>query len=125
MKAFGALRGFSVVAAPDGRAALEVVRSAAVDVIVCDLRMPGMDGPTFIEHLRRERPGLAARTIFLTGDVLHASGAHTGDSGSESGALAGAGVTRQPILAKPFAFEKLEEMLVAVLRVPPAAAAAR
>ena len=129
MEAFGALRGFSVVSAADGRAALEVVRKTGVDAIVCDLRMPGMDGLTFIEHLRRERPGLASRTIFLTGDVLHASsglpGASAGSGGAEVSAFGGAGVARQPVLAKPFAFEKLEEMLVAVLRVTPTTAARR
>ena len=125
MEAFGALRGFSVVSAADGRAALEVVRKTGVDAIVCDLRMPGMDGLTFVEHLRRERPGLACRTIFLTGDVLHATGATTGTPASDVPALGGAGQARQPILAKPFVFERLEEMLVAMLRATPTAAARR
>jgi two-component system NtrC family sensor kinase len=107
MQAFGELRGFRVVTAGNGLEGLEMVRTAAVDVIVCDLRMPGMDGAAFHERLRRDRPGLAARTVFITGDVV---------------AGGGRGAThRQPVLSKPFTFEKLEETLVALLRGPPAA----
>ncbi|HEX4684697.1 MAG TPA: ATP-binding protein [Gemmatimonadaceae bacterium] len=105
VQAFGAIRGFTVVSAADGAQGLDMVRSEALDAIVCDLRMPGMDGPAFHERLRRERPGLAARTVFITGDVVTASGRVTG--------------IRQPILTKPFAFEKLEETLVALMRGSP------
>ncbi|MGH7616584.1 MAG: hybrid sensor histidine kinase/response regulator, partial [Gemmatimonadaceae bacterium] len=106
MQAFGELRGFSVRTAADGLEALEMVRTASFDAIVCDLRMPGMDGEAFHERLRRDRPGLAARTVFITGDVV-ADGVR--------------GTTqRQPVVSKPFTFEKLEETLVALLRGIPA-----
>ncbi len=110
MQAFGEMRGFTVLAAADGIAGLEMVRTASVDAIVCDLRMPGMDGPAFHERLRRERPGLAARTVFVTGDVVTTS--------------TRTAVTRQPVLTKPFSFERLEETLVAVMRGAPAPAGA-
>jgi two-component system NtrC family sensor kinase len=61
MEAFGVLRGFTVIAASDGAAALQMVRSVNVDAVVCDLRMPGMDGYAFHDILRVERPGLAYR----------------------------------------------------------------
>jgi two-component system, NtrC family, sensor kinase len=101
VQAFGELRGFTVVTACDGIEGLDMVRKEAVDAIVCDLRMPGMDGPAFHERLRRERPGLAARTVFITGDVV---------TTNRSSPI------RQPILTKPFAFEKLEETLVSLMR---------
>ena len=49
------------IAAPleahDGASALEQVDSAAVDVVLCDLGMPGMDGIEFLRHLAdREAP---------------------------------------------------------------------
>ena len=110
VQAFGELRGFTVLTAADGIEGLEMVRTASVDAIVCDLRMPGMDGPAFHERLRRERPGLAARTVFITGDVV-----------TTTGRMA---PIRQPVLTKPFAFEKLEEMLVALMRASPAAQSA-
>jgi two-component system NtrC family sensor kinase len=108
MQAFGALRGFTVFVAANGIEGLELVRTSSIDAVVCDLRMPGMDGAAFHERLRSERPGLAARTVFITGDVVTTSGRMTS--------------IRQPVLSKPFAFEKLEEALVALMRGSPAAA---
>jgi two-component system NtrC family sensor kinase len=96
-----------VLTASDGVEGIEMIRQAPVDAIVCDLRMPGMDGPAFHERLRRERPGLSARTMFITGDVVGAGG------------RTGFGTIRQPILPKPFALEKLEEMLVSLMRGTP------
>ena len=106
MKAFGEMRGFTVLTAPDGLEALETTRTVSVDAIVCDLRMPGMDGFAFHEQLRQERPGLAARTVFITGDVV----ATTASRGS---------VSRQPVLTKPFVFDRIEEALIAVMRGVP------
>lgn len=103
MEAFGRLRGFSVVTAPNGVAALAAIQGTAFDAVVCDLRMPGMDGIEFHTALSRERPGLAQRIVFITGDML----------GSIARAAA---ATRQPMLHKPFALERLEEALVTVLR---------
>ena len=105
MEAFGIMRGFTVVVASDGKAALEAALSRGVDAVVCDLRMPGMDGYAFHERLRLERPGLAARTVFVTGDVVT-----TATRGS---------VSRQPVLTKPFAFDMVEEALIAVMRGSP------
>lgn len=106
MKAYGELRGFTVLTAADGSAALETTRSVSVDAIVCDLRMPGMDGITFHEHLRQERPGLAARTVFITGDVI--------TSVASRGSIA-----RQPVLTKPFVFDRIEEAVIAVMKGQP------
>jgi two-component system NtrC family sensor kinase len=106
MQAFGALRGFTVLTASDGVAALETARTTGVDAVVCDLRMPGMDGFAFHEQLRRERPGLADRTVFITGDVVTTT--------STRGSIA-----RQPVLTKPFAFDRIEEALIAVMRGAP------
>ena len=43
----------------DGKAALEFVAEQQPDVILMDLRMPGMDGLTAIEHLQRDYPHIA------------------------------------------------------------------
>jgi two-component system NtrC family sensor kinase len=101
MQAFGQLRSFEVLVSANGDEAYERIQRTAVDAIVCDLRMPQLDGFGLYDRLARERPGLAARMVFITGDLLsaHARAA-----------------TRQPILAKPFAFEHLEEALIAVMR---------
>jgi PAS domain S-box-containing protein len=61
--------GFSVELAPDGEQALTRVAERPFDVIVCDLRMPRMDGPTFYRAIAASAPAAARRVIFVTGDV--------------------------------------------------------
>lgn len=62
-------RGAQVLEAGDGLAALEVLAAHPVDVIVADLRMPKMGGAELFAELERTRPELAARLLFLSGDV--------------------------------------------------------
>ncbi|MEU4227046.1 response regulator transcription factor [Nonomuraea sp. NPDC026600] len=50
--------------ASDGAEAVRLARSLAPDVILMDLRMPGMDGVTAITELARQ--GIAARVLVLT-----------------------------------------------------------
>lgn len=45
-------RGFDVVAVFDGPSAIDAVSRAEFDVIVLDLRMPGMDGLAVLEKVR-------------------------------------------------------------------------
>jgi DNA-binding response OmpR family regulator len=105
MEAFGRVRGFTVVTASDGVEGLSQTRNNGVDAVVCDLRMPGMDGYSFHDQLRAERPGLAARTVFVTGDVVSSETRDT--------------VLRQPVLAKPFSFDQIEEAVIALMRGAP------
>ena len=61
--------GFAVDRAADGQEALERVREGDYDLIVCDLKMPRLDGPSFFAALSAEKPALARRVVFVTGDV--------------------------------------------------------
>ena len=61
--------GFTVDAAPDGEQALLRTRERTYDVVVCDLKMPRVDGMTFFRELSSENPTLVRRLIFVTGDV--------------------------------------------------------
>jgi NarL family two-component system response regulator YdfI len=57
--------GFELVGeASDGAEALRLTAEVQPDVILMDLRMPGMDGLTAIEHLRVEQPHVAV--VILT-----------------------------------------------------------
>lgn len=52
--------GFDLVGeASDGAQAIELAAELQPEVILMDLRMPGMDGLTAIEHLRAEQPHIA------------------------------------------------------------------
>ncbi|HEX6809635.1 MAG TPA: ATP-binding protein [Gemmatimonadaceae bacterium] len=111
IRSYARRRGFGVVTVPDGATALDAARRSRFDVVVCDLRMSGIDGPAFYEVLRREYPSLALRTLFITGDLV---------SASSRAFLESAG---QPVLAKPFDLERLEVSVASLLREAPTAAA--
>lgn len=52
--------GYEVLAAPDGRAALRLLRSRPVDALLLDLRMPGLDGLEVARLVREGRTEAAA-----------------------------------------------------------------
>jgi PAS domain S-box-containing protein len=60
----------TVETAANGRLALAKLPERAYDLILCDLRMPELDGPGFYHELERSYPQLLGRVIFLTGDTL-------------------------------------------------------
>ncbi len=61
--------GATVIMANGGKPALEALRTRTVDVAVLDVRMPDMDGAAVYRTIKAERPELAAKVIFLSGDV--------------------------------------------------------
>jgi CheY-like chemotaxis protein len=61
--------GFIVDRAGDGQEALRRVNAASYDLIVCDLKMPKVDGIRFYQTLVATHPDVARRVIFVTGDV--------------------------------------------------------
>jgi len=50
--------GYRVLTADCGEAALETISEATVDAVLCDLRMPGIDGFELIPQLSRQMPGV-------------------------------------------------------------------
>jgi signal transduction histidine kinase len=61
--------GFVVDRAGDGEEALARVAARTYDLIICDLKMPRVDGMTFYRTLERDHPEAARRILFVTGDV--------------------------------------------------------
>ncbi len=90
--------GYIVDRAADGEEALATIRQRAFDVVICDLRMPRLDGKAFHRMLTASSPRLARRAIFVTGDVAGTDAAFLEESGCRW-------------LAKPF---RLRELLRAV-----------
>jgi CheY-like chemotaxis protein len=61
--------GYVVTTARNGRHALAALQGQRYDVILCDLRMPELDGRAFYAQLQQQAPALCQRVIFLTGDT--------------------------------------------------------
>ena len=84
---------FAVVACSGGREALDAIERVGpseFDLILCDMRMPEVDGPALHATLSTHHPHLAERMVFMTGDS---------DQGSHGAFL----VTHAgPCLEKPF-----------------------
>jgi len=60
-------RGFDVVVAPDGEAALAVILSDGADGLVSDFQMPGLDGLTLCRVLRGLGAYMALPIVMFTG----------------------------------------------------------
>ena len=61
------MRGYNVLEASGGEDALEIVRaeSSPIHLLITDVVMPNMDGPTLVRAVRRIRPEMAV--IFMSG----------------------------------------------------------
>jgi CheY-like chemotaxis protein len=68
--------GHQVDTAANGHLALARLQEREYDLILCDLRMPELDGPGLYRALELHAPHLLQRFIFLTGDTLSPE-AHT------------------------------------------------
>ncbi|MEO7913209.1 MAG: response regulator [Roseiflexaceae bacterium] len=87
--------------------ALELIAREQFDLILSDVKMPGMSGFELHQTIKQSNPELAARLVFVTGDMLSAATqARIAQSGN-------------PYIAKPFAIERLETLVRALLSQRP------
>jgi two-component system NtrC family sensor kinase len=93
-----------VEAVADGRVALERIEGATYDLILCDVRMPGLDGPELYRALRLLHPELLPRFVFLTGDTLNPE---SREFVQQTGA---------PCISKPFDFDEVYRVIGRALR---------
>jgi two-component system, NtrC family, response regulator AtoC len=82
--------------------AIEVTREENLDVVVCDVRMPGMDGLEFLHKVKTEQPGL--RFLMIT--------AH----GSMDTAVKALRYGANDFLTKPFENREIREVVARLLR---------
>jgi PAS domain S-box-containing protein len=61
--------GYVAVHGADGEEALAHVAQRSFDLVICDLKMPRLDGQAFYASLVDRAPELRRRVIFVTGDV--------------------------------------------------------
>lgn len=96
-------QGHRAEEAAEGGEALQLVERAAeeggFDVVLTDLRMPGMSGAQFFEELRDRDESYARRVVFMTGEAA---------SGDAARILAATGA---PVLFKPVTLKELLHVL--------------
>jgi len=63
--------GYEVDVASDGEAGLRQVKNGRYDVLLCDWKMPGLNGQQVYERVKHIDGRLSHRFIFITGDVVN------------------------------------------------------
>ena len=86
--------------------AMEILHEENVDVVISDIRMPGMDGLEFLQHVKREQPGI--RFLMIT--------AH----GSLDTAVKSLRFGASDFLTKPFENSELRQITSRLLAMAPA-----
>jgi CheY-like chemotaxis protein len=83
-------KGHQAQTVSSGKAALAMLHEKGYDLLVADLKMSGVSGIDLYETLKKKRPDMADRTVFITGDTMTEE---TNEFLASSG---------RPYLAKPF-----------------------
>ena len=63
--------GHEVDCATDGNSALALLIEHKPDLVLLDIKLPGMSGIDIYEHIQRSIKSLARKVIFITGDVMN------------------------------------------------------
>ena len=95
-------KGYEVLCAENGEAALEMYEkedAGAIDLIITDVVMPGIDGPTLAQRIRQSSPEL--KIIFMSGYTEDKLKEHMGEN--------------THFLPKPFTLKKLAAKVKEVL----------
>jgi CheY-like chemotaxis protein len=97
-------RGYRVLQAPSGEAAIEVARSfdSTIHLLITDVVMPGMKGPELADRLRAMRPGI--RVLLM--------------SGYAADVVTTTDLKEATLLSKPFSPAALTKAVTAILDVP-------
>lgn len=86
-----------------GEAASGHLTKTSYDLLVADIRMPGMGGIQFLEQVGRVYPEILDRTILITGDAVNSVTSTFLDR------------THAAVLEKPFDLKELQRMAKAIL----------
>lgn len=101
--------GFTVCVVSSGQGVLDTVDSFAPDLILLDVMMPEMDGPTTLNLLRQKPSAAHIPVVFLTAKAQASEIHHLLDSGATG------------LITKPFEPHALVENLLGIWRDFPGA----
>ena len=95
--------GYQVETVNNAYSALERIKDKRYNLILLDIRMPGISGPQFYQSLQEFAQSLARRVVFITGDVM--------GTDTKNFLLK----TKAPCISKPFDTEKLKKDINRIL----------
>lgn len=98
--------GLEVAAASRGEEAIQQLENGAFDMIVSDIRMPGLSGVDLFDWLKVHRPAMTRRILYTTGDSFDAKTRQFLDG------------NQVPYLGKPFDLKQLRQSLVQLVETP-------
>jgi CheY-like chemotaxis protein len=121
LRRFFGRMGWDVAEAPDGKMALDLLLASApagpskaqrgggysYDMVLSDVRMPGLNGMQLHERLKAERPDILPKLVFSTGDP---SGKETVEFVRDIDC---------PVIQKPFRLSLLKELADRLSREAP------
>jgi CheY-like chemotaxis protein len=96
--------GQEVTPVANGFDAFTVLESVEADCIICDIKLPYLDGRTLFEQVEQRLPHLASRFVFVTGDYTN------------PGTLSFLKLSGQPYVGKPYELEALLGAVAVILR---------
>jgi two-component system cell cycle sensor histidine kinase/response regulator CckA len=94
-------RGWAVIESETAEQALEVLADAStrIDVVLCDLNLPGISGSALCSRIVTMRPELASRLVLTSGDPRAAAAELERES------------LHCPVLEKPFSLVDLDRIV--------------
>ena len=98
--------GLDVASSTRGDEAIQNLESGTFDLIVSDIRMPGLSGMDLFEWLKVHRPAMTQRILYTTGDAFDAKTREFLES------------SQVPYLGKPFDLKQLKQSLERLLETP-------
>ncbi|WLT31667.1 PAS domain S-box protein [Geothrix sp. PMB-07] len=98
--------GMEVESSPRGDEAIQKLEVGSFDVIVSDIRMPGLSGVDLFDWLKAQRPAMTRRILYTTGDSFDVKTREFLEA------------SQVPYLGKPFDLKQLKQSLERLLETP-------
>lgn len=95
--------GHDSLQAMTGEAALDLLKNETVDVMLLDIRLPGIDGWEVLQRVRADTDLQALKVIMMSAHSSPATMTHASDLGSDA------------YLTKPFTLDELTDVLTRTL----------
>ena len=95
--------GYDVESTGDAETALAKIKSERYNLILLDIKLPGMSGIELYKNMQKTARSLASRVVFITGDAMAPD------------TMSFLSRTKAPYISKPFDIKKLKQTIKRIL----------